>query len=152
MDLDFQRPTLSFFVEGSPAPGGSKRYVGKSKRTGHAILIDMGGKRNKVWRACVAEAARALEAAPLEGPLELTCTFVMPRPGKHFYKDKKRRGQLRSDAPHWHTKAPDTTKLLRSTEDALKGIVWKDDSQVARQHASKAFGERTGALIEITTL
>lgn len=152
MDLEFQRKTLVFFVDGQPAPGGSKRFVGMSKRTGRAILVDMGGKRNKTWRSAVAEAGRALGATPLEGPLELTCSFVMPRPKKHFYTDRKRQGQLRADAPHWHTNAPDATKLLRSTEDALKGITWGDDSQVARQHASKVYGERPGALIEISIL
>lgn len=152
MELAFERPTLVFRVDGQPAPGGSKRFVGMSKRTGRAVLVDMGGKRNKTWRALVAAAGAALNAKPLEGPLELTCSFVMPRPKKHFHTDKKRKGQLRADAPHWHTNAPDATKLLRSTEDALKGITWGDDSQVARQHASKVYGDRPGALIEITTL
>jgi Holliday junction resolvase RusA-like endonuclease len=40
--------------------------------------------------------------------------------------------------------APDTTKLVRSTEDALKGICWRDDSQVVYQVASKEYAARGG--------
>jgi Holliday junction resolvase RusA-like endonuclease len=155
MNLEFaeSRPPLSFFVTGQPAPGGSKRYVGQSKKTGRAILVDMGGERNRRWRACVAETARSLRLKPFKsGPLLGTFEFTMPRPKYHFYSDKKRFGQLRPDAPIYHTVAPDTTKLVRSTEDALKGITWDDDSQIAVQTASKVYGETPGCKITITQL
>lgn len=158
MDLDFAepevRPKISFFVEGTPSPGGSKRFVGMSKRTGRAILIDMGGKRTKNWRAAVALTAQSLGIVPFAKgiPLELTCKFIMPRPKCHYHTSKAKLGKLREDAPDWHVNAPDTTKLTRSTEDALKGLTWHDDSQVALQHGSKRYGAPTGALIEISPL
>lgn len=153
MKLDFAetQTAVSFFVAGRPAPGGSKRYVGQSKK-GRAILVDMGGSHTKQWRAAVSLAGRALKMPPLTGPLYLECLFVIARPKKHFYTNKRRAGQLREDAPHWHTIAPDTTKLLRSTEDALKGITWADDAQVAKQTAEKIYGEETGCHITITQL
>ena len=143
---------ISFFVEGRPSPGGSKRYVGHSK-AGRAILIDMGGKHTKDWRAAVAQAARiAHRKAPLEGPLKLTVTLWMKRPKAHF----DRMG-VKESAPTWHTSAPDATKLLRSTEDAMKGIVWVDDSQVVAQYVEKRYNDcqtytnqTTGASIEIS--
>lgn len=151
VELDFAGPELVFWVSGIPAPGGSKSFMGFSKK-GRAILMDAGGKRNKTWRAVVAMTARAVAKEILEGPIELTCEFTMPRPKKHFYTDKKRLGKLRSDAPHFHIFAPDTTKLLRSTEDAMKGITWVDDSQVVRQFAGKIYGDKPGCLIKISKL
>ena len=37
------------------------------------------------------------------------------------------------------TTAPDLSKLVRGFEDAVKGILWKDDSQVTAITASKAY-------------
>jgi hypothetical protein len=38
---------------------------------------------------------------------------------------------------------------LRSTEDALTSIIWKDDSRIADQHVKKIFGDRPGAYITV---
>jgi len=38
-------------------------------------------------------------------------------------------------------KKPDSDKLLRSTNDALTGIIWHDDAQVVRVQAKKVYGE-----------
>jgi Holliday junction resolvase RusA-like endonuclease len=145
---------IAFFVEGRPSPGGSKRYVGHSK-AGRAVLIDMGGKHTKDWRAAVAVAARiAHRCAALEGPVMLTIIFWMKRPRRHFNKMG-----IREDAPTWHTSAPDSTKLTRSTEDAMKGITWGDDAQVVKQHIEKRYTEAekyddqtTGAHITISAI
>jgi len=144
----------SFFVEGRPSPGGSKKYIGHSK-AGRAVLIDCGGKHTKDWRAAVAQAARlAHHTTPFTGPLYLSVTFWMKRPKSHF-----NRLGLKEDAPTWHISEPDATKLMRSTEDALKGIPWLDDAQVACQNGQKRYcnceryeEQTTGAFIEIKCL
>jgi Holliday junction resolvase RusA-like endonuclease len=56
---------------------------------------------------------------------------------------------LKPNAPYYHTNAPDATKLIRSTEDALKKLVWQDDSQVCLQIISKTYEDKPGALITI---
>jgi len=145
---------IGFYVKGRPSPGGSKRYVGHSK-AGRAILIDMGGRNTKDWREAVAAAARiAHRGAPLNCPVVLTITFYMKRPKAHYGKLG-----LREDAPRYHTNAPDATKLTRSTEDALKGICWADDSCVARQVIEKRYDDsetyeqqNTGAWIKVEEL
>jgi Holliday junction resolvase RusA-like endonuclease len=142
----------SFFVAGSPAPGGSKRFVGFGKKTGRAILIDDAGARNKNWRACVAQVAAQFCKGPLTGALECGFHFVMPRPKAH-YRTGKHAGELRPDAPHYHTTKPDLTKLIRSTEDALTGFAWVDDSQLARHSdPTKVYGDTPGCLIVVRRL
>jgi Holliday junction resolvase RusA-like endonuclease len=147
--------SLSFFVPGLPAPGGSKRAFIPKGWT-RPVLTDMGGKKNKDWRASVALAAyHAMNDAstrtgqPLfDGALIFTATFVMPRLKGHFNS----RGQLKANAPVWVITRPDTLKLARSTEDALTGVVWRDDSQIAIEHLERIYGEKTGAEIKIETL
>jgi Holliday junction resolvase RusA-like endonuclease len=124
---------MEFFVPGIPAPGGSKRHIG-----GGRIIEDC--KRTKGWRACVALAAMQAGCVPLDGPLTMSIAFWMPRPKGHYRKD----GRLKPSAPEYPTTKPDTTKLVRSTEDALKGICWRDDAQVVYQVASKVYAGPNG--------
>lgn len=138
---------MIIIVPGIPAPGGSKRPV-RNKYTGKTHLID-DCKRNPEWRAVVAlKAQEARVGGVMRGPLRLSVTFVYPRPKNH-YRTGKNAGVLRPDAPKHKTTKPDTTKLLRSTEDALTGIAWVDDSQVVEQWATKIYGDDPGAVITI---
>ena len=130
---------LSFFVPGIPAPGGSKRFVGFGKKTHRAILIDAAGEKNKNWRSSVAQCGNAArmvsQLALLSVPLEVEFIFAMPRPKGHYTP----KGVLRASAPVHHTTRPDVLKLSRSTEDALTGVIWLDDSQTVTLHATKRF-------------
>jgi Holliday junction resolvase RusA-like endonuclease len=146
---------IAFHVPSIPKPGGSKRgFVVTPKGGGKPrAVITEACKGNADWRASVAhEASIAMAgAALLRGPLLLSIVFVMPRPKGH-YRTGKRSAELRPDAPHYHDKKPDCTKLLRSTEDAMTGIVWGDDSQVAVQNVSKYYeheGLGVGARIAV---
>lgn len=133
------------------APGGSKTPGVRSDGT--PFLRDA-GKGNAAWKKAVARAARAAMNGrePLWGPLELIVTFYRSRPRCH-YRTGRHAHQLRPDAPKWDTTAPDLTKLLRSTEDALKGIAWEDDATIAAQHVFKPFSEtRDGCRILVRRL
>jgi Holliday junction resolvase RusA-like endonuclease len=48
---------------------------------------------------------------------------------------------LKRSAPTLHTQKPDTTKLIRCTEDALQGVCWHDDCQVVSQQATKVWAD-----------
>jgi Holliday junction resolvase RusA-like endonuclease len=128
-------PKISFFAPGIPAPGGSKRAFFRPGMK-HAVIVDA-CKRNKDWRAVVALAAReAYRGQPLASPLRICATFFMPRPKGHYGAKG-----LKASAPRHHTKKPDATKLLRSTEDALTGILWADDAQIAVQIVEKRYAD-----------
>lgn len=68
---------------------------------------------------------------PLEGPVILVARFYLPRP-------KRLCGRRQPDGPVPHVGRPDLDNLLKSTKDALLGLLWRDDSQVYR------YGPRTG--------
>ena len=129
----------SFFVEGTPAPQGSKSgFI----RGGRVVLVES-SKKVKPWREAVGAKARESVGELLDGPLVLDVVFVMPRP--KALGDKP--------APPM-VQRPDLDKLLRSTCDGLTGSAYQDDSQVVTIHAHKRRaepGETPGAHITLTT-
>jgi len=153
-------PLLSIRVYGHPAPQGSKRAL-RNAASGRIQLVES-SKAVKPWRADVKQAALDAGAAdqpPYDGPVQAVMAFTFARPKSHYLPANKSRPEpvLRPDAPpHPHGK-PDLSKLLRSTEDALTGLVWTDDSRiVAYVYAGKVWAgedlmslDRPGALIRI---
>lgn len=144
--------SLSLFVPGIPAPGGSKRAFAIKKGgvyTGRTVVFDDAGQRNKDWRqACVVIAKDNAPQTPFRGALRVDFDFVMPRLKSHF----RANGALKEAAPQWHVVKPDRTKLTRSTEDALKGIVWADDAQIVAGATTKTYGDKPGCHIHVTAL
>jgi Holliday junction resolvase RusA-like endonuclease len=132
---------IRFFVAGTPAPGGSKRAIVVG---GKARVID-DAKGNRDWKSSVAQvAADAYRGPLLEGPLAVSFRFVFPRPSGHFGK----RGLRRSARPY-PTVKPDALKLARSTEDALSGVLWRDDVQTVHLAVAKEYGEKAGCWVEV---
>jgi len=144
---------IQFFVPGIPRPGGSKKGFYNPK-LGRVMMVKAGGQYEENWRQAVAHAAlQAMkDEPPFKGAVRLDATFYMPRPKYHYHTSKKSAGKLRLEykGPCPHLSAPDRGKLLRSTEDAMKGIVYADDSQVYAGDVEKFYGERPGAEIKIT--
>ena len=133
---------ISFFVQGIPAPQGSKRFVGIHQGKGRMIESS---KKVKPWREAVYWAAieakqKAGMVEPMDGPLAVDFMFVLPMAPivKRLLPDRK----------------PDISKLIRSTEDALvdAGLI-ADDARIvdvcAIKRYVKVYNERTGAQIAL---
>lgn len=132
---------IDFFVPGIPATAGSKTgfYNPKIKR----VIMAPANKRQKPWMSHVqACAMKNYSGTPTTGPVKLRLLFHMPRPKNH-YGTGKNAGRLKPTAPNKHTKRPDLTKMLRAVEDALTGIIWKDDSQVHAFQCEKRYTDET---------
>lgn len=130
-------PVLSLTVFGEPAPQGSKTgraiYKGKGEArqfTGK-VAVQESSKKVKPWRGSVAAIAKAETARiaaesgwlPIDGPIIADMVFTRPKPQRFAANDQRRlHGMV--------TTTPDLSKLARSTEDALTGIVWTDDSRI----------------------
>ncbi|MBX9937682.1 MAG: RusA family crossover junction endodeoxyribonuclease [Candidatus Obscuribacterales bacterium] len=99
-----------------------------------------------IWRDQVAKAAKAQYTGELlTGPVLMFLDFRFARPKSHTKRYQ----------PHWHITTPDLTKIIRSTEDSLTGIVYKDDSQVCTRTESKRYcnpGEEPGVTIYLTEI
>jgi Holliday junction resolvase RusA-like endonuclease len=141
---------LDIFIPGIPKPGGSKRAF-KHRHTDRIIVTD-DAKGNADWKRDVKVFAHmAHPAPPLDGPLAVSVVFIMPRPKWHFGTGGNS-GKVKSSAPMHPTTKPDATKLWRSTEDALTGVLWLDDAQVVEQSVKKIYGDTPGAQVTVWQL
>lgn len=136
---------IEFEVLGVAAPKGSKRHVGRG------IMVES-SKRERPWRDSVSSAAALyMRGAPLlrDVPLALTVTFYFQRPRSHYGKHGlNAKGR---STPRPITK-PDVSKLVRSLEDALIGIVFDDDSRIVTEHIEKWYvvnGEYARAVVRV---
>jgi len=134
---------VTFTVWGMPAPQGSKKFVGTTK-TGRGIMVESSAKV-KPWRQDVsAMAEEVMRNRPLmTGAISMQIVFLLPRPASISVKKR----------PYPSVK-PDLSKLVRSTEDALTGKVWRDDAQVVVLNVCKRYSNdgRSGAMITVSTL
>src|SRR6185436_10936185 len=100
-------------VYGNPAPQGSKRFLGTTRVGGKGIMVET-SKKTAPWRADVIGAVRRYvdewpDFAPYDGPLIGRMVFTFARPAS---VSRKKRPYM--------SVAPDLSKLIRSTEDALQ--------------------------------
>lgn len=158
---------LSLFIEGTPAPGGSKTAFAMRRGKGGPLvlrpngapvinMVDAGGKGNAQWKKDVKIQAQAWMrgAKPFEGALKVEFIFFIRRPKAH-YRTGANSHLLREDAPEHHIQKPDALKFARSTEDAMTGVVWGDDCQTVRVCSEKRWAvssEKSGCLVRIILL
>lgn len=112
-------------VRGVPGPQGSKRHVGGG------TMLESSAKV-RPWRQDVKAAALDVvgDRAPLDGPLAISMVFTMREQpvGRPTWWPK---GTPWSRSLRWRpASTPDLSKLARSTEDALTGVIWADDARV----------------------
>jgi Holliday junction resolvase RusA-like endonuclease len=137
---------VAFTVFGQPAPAGSKT-IGRG-RAGNTFIRDS-SKKSYPWKKDVAQAAGIAMQGDglLEGPLSLELVFHVPRPKGHFGV----RG-LRPSAPAYPTVKPDVLKLARAVEDAMSGVVFRDDAQIVTEFLRKTYGEPARCEVRVTPI
>ena len=120
----------TFFIEGTPAPQGSKRHIGNGR------MVEASKKLPK-WRKQIIDTIQAqYEGEPIDRPVRVTAYFFMPKPAK----------------PRFDTPAtmPDLDKLCRALGDGLEqsGLL-KNDSRIVCWNATKHYGTPTGVQVII---
>lgn len=127
---------ITFDVAGRPAPQGSKTYM-------RGRMVEA-SKYVKPWRASVFTAARLAslgrpEFLMFSNPVHLTVVFGLERPKSHW-RTGRNAHLLRDSAPRFPGSAPDLSKLIRSTEDAItEASIWRDDALVIAVTALKVY-------------
>lgn len=126
-----------------PEPAGSKRAFPMKTKTGkvRSVIVDANAK-SRPWKTHVSVMAQ--EALPkgfelYEGGLSCMIHFYVPRPAGH-YNSKGNLNKQGIGKPY-PTSKPDVLKLARGVEDALTGIVWKDDAQIVVEHLLKRWSD-----------
>ncbi len=104
----------------------------------------------KAWQERVVAFVESQRGEQVDGPVQLEVEVVLQRPPSHLTS----KGQLRKSAPREATslRCGDATNHLKAIEDALKGVLWKDDRQVIANACSKRYaetGEESGARVTV---
>ena len=154
--MDAPKPYVEFFVPGKAAGAGSKT-IGRNAQG--RTWVRPASKATKPWMAIVSSYALqamtdAQKSAIQTGAVLLWISFWMPRPQSHF-RTGAHTGELKENAPHYCISGLDLTKRVRALEDACKGIIWRDDRQVAIQNTSSLYvkdGETPGAHVKVYLL
>lgn len=128
----------TFFVEGIPQTKGSTRtFMVKGKRY---PVVTNDNPKNTVWARRVRREAQSQPGVKLVevGPVTLDLMFFVPRP-------KRVKEALSPSATR-----PDLDKMVRSVGDALEGVCYRNDAQVASVRAGKFYSDRPGVSITVT--
>lgn len=128
-------------VPGTPIAKGRPRI---GLRGGRAMAFTP--VKTVAYEGLIALAAQDIMAGRslLDGAISIEVTATFPIPASW---SKKRKAEAR-----WHTGRPDGDNILKAAGDALNGVVWKDDSQVARAMIVKQYGDKPGLDIAVEEL
>ena len=139
--------SIDIVVHGVPAPQGSKRG-GFSAETGKTFVYEQNSKTQKSWRQDVIAAAVELREAgdwgTLDGPVQVTIFFRMPRPASVSIRRRP-----------FPCVKPDIDKITRNTLDALtQAYIYRDDAQIVdlfvqKRYATDDPGGAPGATIRV---
>jgi Holliday junction resolvase RusA-like endonuclease len=135
---------ISFTVYGEPVAQGRPRATAIN---GHIRMYDP--KKSSDFKDYVRLVAS--EHRPeklLEGPISLVVKVYKPTL-KSFSKKKKAAAESGHLRP---TTKPDVDNYVKGIKDALKNVIWKDDSQVVDLHISKWYSETPRVEITIVPL
>lgn len=141
---------IRFQVQGDPK--GQPRPRAFARRMGDkfvARVFEAGTAEG--WKSLIASEARVYAPEqPISGPVSVRLIFSFRRPQSHF-RTGKNAGELRPDAPYYHTSKPDNDNLEKAVFDALTqiGLFWDDDKQIVHNETVKIYGKAGGVVIEI---
>ena len=135
---------VAFHVRGTPRPQGSLTSWRTAEGT-RARIAHAGGVPFLRWRARITTDAMLAMAAQqsFKGPVVLSLTFCMPRPGGMAGRRTRPQG------------TPDLDKLVRCVLDALTGVVYPDDALVVDLRATKVWATELhpeGVTIEVAEI
>lgn len=131
--------------KGQPRPKAFARRFGDKWQ---ARVYDPGTAEQ--FKSDIATAAKDHRPeAPLAGPIKLHVRFFFPRTKSHY----RTNGQVKPNAPIWHTVKPDADNCIKAVKDCLTQLgFWLDDSQVCESSQTKEYSDAPGAWISIESL
>lgn len=131
--------TLELTISTKPVPQARPRFYVRHHGLGHFVGAYDPAKCKSfkeviAWHAKVKAIEQGLKS-PLSGAISINLIFQMGKNGKGVY----------------HTKRPDIDNLAKAVKDALRGVLYHDDSQIVEAHLYKLYGEPQ-VKIKITVL
>jgi len=128
---------VTFKVDADPVGKQRARYA----RRGNFVQTYTPDKTRN-YEALLKDAAMQAmgSSEPLETPVNLYLYIRAPIP-KSYSKKKVADCLNGFEKP---IKKPDASNVLKSVEDAMNGVVYKDDCQIVNFHVSKVYSSQSG--------
>ena len=128
---------VSFKVDGNPVGKQRARYV---RRGNHISTYTP--EKTRTYETLIKESAKQAmgSSEPLETPVTLYLYIRVCVP-KSCTKKRLEAIQNGSEKP---IKKPDASNILKSVEDGMNGVVYKDDSQIVNIHVTKVYSSEAG--------
>ena len=118
----------------------------RTTRTGNKYLDPSVIKYRKAIRNMAIAQMRNQKAEKIEGAVNMNIVYAFRRPQS---LSKKERNEIDGGKTVPKTTKPDIDNLTKAILDALNGIVWKDDAQVAQINIQKIWSAKDQIEIEI---
>ena len=118
---------VTFRIPGKPTGKGRPRFARMGKFTRTYTDAKTASYENLVKLAYCGEVGDRMRFADGPVAVQITAFFAIP---KSWSKAKRA-------ATVWHTGKPDADNIAKVTADALNGIAWTDDGQVADLRVTK---------------
>jgi len=128
---------ITFKVDANPVGKQRARYV---KRGNFVQAYTPEKTRN--YETLIRESAKQAmgESEPLETPVSLYLYIRVPIPASAT----KKRLQAISDGTEKPIRKPDASNILKSVEDGMNSVIYKDDSQIVNIHVTKVYSSVPG--------
>ena len=124
---------IKFTVYGEPVAQGRPRFA----RMGNTVKTYDPEKSANYKEIVRAEALKFRPEKPLTGPISLVVLVYRSIP-KSFPKKRTIQAQEGYIRP---ITRPDIDNIVKGVKDSLKGVIWKDDSQVVTLTAKKYYSD-----------
>lgn len=128
---------VTFKVEGNPVGKQRARYAKRGN-----FVQTYTPEKTRTYESLIKDAAIVAMGAsePLETPVSLYLYIRVPIPTSAT----KKRLEAISKGDEKPIKKPDASNVLKSVEDAMNGVVYKDDSQIVNIHVTKVYSSQAG--------
>ena len=128
---------VTFKVDANPVGKQRARYVKRGN-----FVQAYTPEKTRTYEALIKEAAKQAmgESEPLETPVSMYLYIRVPIPASAT----KKRLKAISDGSEKPIKKPDASNILKSVEDGMNSVVYKDDSQIVNIHVTKVYSSVPG--------
>jgi Holliday junction resolvase RusA-like endonuclease len=134
---------LRFSVPGAPRGKGRPRFA-STPRGGRTYTDAQTASYENLVKLC----ARQAGAQIIDGPVEMWVAVYLSIPQS---ASKKRKAAMLGGA-ELPTKKPDLTNVVKSIEDALNLIAYRDDSAIVSMHITKHYADEPRVDVVIAAL
>lgn len=131
---------ITFKVEGNPVGKQRARYVKRGN-----FVSTYTPEKTRTYEFLIKDAAiKAMGSSePLETPVTLYLYIRLPIPKSY---SKKRTEACLNGSEH-PIRKPDSSNILKSVEDGMNSVVYKDDCQIINHHITKVYSSQAGVNI-----